>query len=52
VFALVHDIAGQTSQPERQLSAEIEKRPDQDEQPAEHQQSPAKFAKGVHGLSP
>ena len=48
VFTVVHDVAGQFSQAEWELVAEIEKGAEKNEKSAEEEKRAAEFTQGVH----
>lgn len=53
VFATMNDVAGESSQAEREFAAEVQKSAQTDKEPTENEESPAEFAERVHpGILP
>ena len=48
MFAAVDKVAGEAAETEREFSAEVEKRANKDEKPAEEEKCAPEFAKRVH----
>jgi hypothetical protein len=48
VFAAVHDVAGESPEPERKLATEIKKSANEDKKAAEEEKCASEFAERVH----
>ena len=48
VFATMHDVAGEATEAEGELSAEVENRAEEDQERPEEKERAAEFAKRVH----